>query len=80
MANMNPSEGSHTSRAGAEFYNGKQDAAEDRSVSSRERERDQLQSEVEKFLSEGGKINQVEPRVTADPPKKPSNNYGSRPI
>ncbi len=54
--------------------------AEDRSVSSRERLREELNSAVEAFLASGGKIEKVDPHVTADPPKKPDNNYGSRPI
>jgi len=58
----------------------KDDGADDRSISSRERLRGQLSTDVEEFLARGGKIEQVEPHVTADPPKKPDNNYGSRPI
>lgn len=63
-----------------EFSAAKDDAADDRSVSSRERLRGQLYADVEEFLSRGGKIEKVDPHVTADPPKKPDNNYGSRPI
>lgn len=54
--------------------------SDERSVSSRERLRGQLCADVEAFLARGGKIEQVEPHVTSDPPKKPDNNYGSRPI
>jgi hypothetical protein len=35
---------------------------------------------MEEFLAKGGKVVEVEPNVVADPPKKPDNKYGSRPI
>lgn len=43
-------------------------------------ERDELSKQVEAFLASGGQINYVEPNVLADPPKKPTSNYGSQPI
>ena len=43
-------------------------------------ERDELNKQVEAFLSSGGKIDIIEPNVLADPPKKPTSNYGSQPI
>ncbi len=49
-------------------------------LDSRQKLRAQLQSEVEAFLARGGVIQQVDSNVTADPPQKPGNNYGSRPI
>lgn len=52
----------------------------DLSISSRDKVRKQLEDEVEAFLAKGGKIDQVAPNVTADPPQKPQNNYCSRPI
>lgn len=42
--------------------------------------RDQLSSDVEAFLKQGGKVQQIDDNVRADPPKKPSMNYGSAPI
>lgn len=52
----------------------------DRTVSSREAERRRLEEDMKRFLSQGGKITQVDPNVRMDPPKKPESNYGSRPI
>ena len=43
-------------------------------------ERERLNREIEQFLSGGGEINQIDPNVMADPPKKPENKYGSHPI
>lgn len=63
-----------------EFFGSRDDRAEDRTVTSRARIRDELSSQIEAFLSDGGTINQIEPNVCADPPKKPTSNYGSRPI
>lgn len=58
----------------------KEERLEDHTVDSRRKLREQLQAEVEEFLARGGKIQQVEPNITADPPQKPTNNYCSRPI
>ncbi len=53
---------------------------EERTVASRQKLRDEMAKEMEEFLARGGKIDHVEPNVTADPPRKPDNDYGSRPI
>lgn len=52
----------------------------DFSLAEKNREREALQRQVEEFLARGGTINHIDPNVCADPPQKPSNNYGSRPI
>ena len=46
----------------------------------REQVRDKLSSDIEAFLKNGGNVKRVENNVRADPPKKPSMNYGSAPI
>lgn len=46
----------------------------------RESVRQQLSSDVENFLKNGGSVQRVENNVRADPPKKPTMNYGSAPI
>ena len=51
-----------------------------RSLASRKKLRDKVDNEVENFLNAGGAINEIEPNVMADPPRKPTSNYGSRPI
>jgi hypothetical protein len=38
--------------------------------------RDQLESDVEKFLKSGGTVSEVPKGERADPPRKPENNYG----
>jgi hypothetical protein len=53
---------------------------EERTVASRQKLRDEMSKEIEEFLMRGGKIAQIEPNVTADPPRKPDSDYGSRPI
>ena len=62
------------------FIGSKEESAETRTVASRMRVRNQLDSEIEKFLTQGGKIDNVAPNVMGDPPRKPESNYGSRPI
>lgn len=56
------------------------DDAETLTVSSKEALRRQLEEEMERFLAKGGKIQEIPPDETADPPKKPVSNYGSKPI
>ncbi|MEE2733046.1 MAG: hypothetical protein VYA55_19660 [Pseudomonadota bacterium] len=56
------------------------DDGRDRSLSSREAERRQLQEDMERFLNGGGQIKQIDKDVRMDPPRKPESNYGSRPI
>ncbi|UVL34649.1 hypothetical protein LOY43_27605 [Pseudomonas sp. B21-041] len=50
------------------------------SIEAKNKERDALAKAMEEFLSRGGKVQEVEANVVADPPKKPDNKYGSRPI
>ncbi|PZQ36102.1 MAG: hypothetical protein DI560_25765 [Pseudomonas putida] len=50
------------------------------SMEAKQKERDALAKAMEEFLARGGKVQEVEANVVADPPKKPDNKYGSRPI
>ncbi|TBU71548.1 hypothetical protein DNK06_01480 [Pseudomonas daroniae] len=50
------------------------------SVEAKQKERDALARAMEEFLTRGGKVQEVEPNVVSDPPKKPDSKYGSRPI
>ena len=56
------------------------DDGRDRTLSSREAERKQLEEDMAQFLSTGGEIKQIDRNVRMDPPCKPQSNYGSRPI
>lgn len=67
--------GSSSKAAAAEV-----EALEDFSIASRQKARDELDSQIAEFLARGGKINEVPANVTADPPKKPTSDYGGRPI
>lgn len=64
----------------AEMASSREDAPEARSVTSRCRIRDQLNSDIEAFLQHGGAIHHVDTHVMADPPRRPTSEYGSRPI
>jgi hypothetical protein len=63
-----------------EFVGSNEEMAETRTLASRARLRDQMQTDIEAFLTQGGEISEIAPNVMADPPQKPSSNYGSRPI
>ena len=56
------------------------EALEDFSIASRQKAREELEAQIAAFLARGGKISEVEANVTADPPKKPTPDYGGRPI
>lgn len=56
------------------------ESPEEHTVDSRQKARDQLQAQMDAFVSGGGKVQEVDAHVTADPPQKPGNNYCSRPI
>lgn len=67
----------------ASYSSGSKAAAEvieDFSIASRQKIRDELEEQMAAFLARGGKISEVPANVTADPPKKPSPDYGGRPI
>jgi len=63
-----------------EFFGSREDRPEDRTVTSRAKFRVELSDQVAEFLAKGGTINNIDPNVMADPPRKPQSNYGSRPI
>lgn len=50
------------------------------SIEAKQKERDALARAMEEFLSRGGKVQEVDDNVVADPPRKPDSKYGSRPI
>ena len=50
------------------------------SMEAKQSERDALAMAMEEFLARGGKVQEIDPNVVADPPKKPDSKYGSRPI
>jgi hypothetical protein len=50
------------------------------SAARKQAEREELNQQIEAFLASGGRINYVEANLLADPPKKPTSNYGSQPI
>jgi hypothetical protein len=50
------------------------------SFEAKQSERDALAKAMEEFLARGGKVQEIDPNVVADPPKKPDSKYGSRPI
>ncbi|WP_290577866.1 hypothetical protein [Ketobacter sp.] len=85
-SDMNDSDNNDSDNNGSE--NSKNDSSNiityddgrDRSLSSREAERRQLQEDMERFLNGGGQIKQIDKDVRMDPPRKPESNYGSRPI
>ena len=62
------------------FMGSREETADSRTIASRKRLREKMGTEIEEFLARGGKIDQIEPNVTSDPPKRPVSHYGQRPI
>ncbi len=56
------------------------DDGRDRSITSREAERQELEDAMLAFLSGGGSVQTIEKDLRKDPPRRPESNYGSRPI
>ncbi|MDX1451290.1 MAG: hypothetical protein R3183_01950 [Oleiphilaceae bacterium] len=56
------------------------DVSSESSEEQRNDVRNQLNSDVEAFLKNGGRVQQIADNVRADPPKKPNMTYGSAPI
>jgi len=50
------------------------------SLEAKQKEREALDKAIAEFLARGGKVQEIGNNVLADPPKKPENKYGSRPI
>ena len=50
------------------------------SLEAKQSEREALAKAMEDVLARGGKVQEIDPNVVADPPKKPDSKYGSRPI
>ena len=78
MATYNPIE--QKEQIDLSYMGSRDEQAETRTVASRKRLREQMQSEIEAFLISGGKIQEVEASKVADLPNRPSSNYGSHPI
>ncbi len=70
----------HFERTGDDDFYSQFDDAVTRTVAAKAGQRNQLEDDIQAFLSRGGQVVEVESNVTADPPKRPSSNYGSRPI
>ncbi|ROS02005.1 hypothetical protein EDC56_2454 [Sinobacterium caligoides] len=68
------------SKADLEYMGSRDEAADARTIESRRRIRNKVKEDIEAFITAGGAIDQVAANVTADPPKKPSSNYGGRAI
>jgi len=50
------------------------------SLEAKQKEREALDRAIQEFLARGGRVQEIGTNVLADPPKKPENKYGSRPI
>lgn len=53
------------------------DESGEHTIAARQALRDEMDRQIQEFLARGGKISQIAPEVTADPPRKPSSDYGS---
>lgn len=74
------SSGGASSGGGGSSAKDKDDGADARTVAGRQKVREKLAKDVEAFLARGGRIQEVDANTTADPPVRPTSEYGSRPI
>ena len=70
----------HFERTGDDDFYNQFDDAVTRTVAAKSGSRNQLEEDIQRFLAQGGSVSTVAGGVSADPPKKPVSNYGSRPI
>jgi hypothetical protein len=64
-----------------EFVGSKEEESiQERSLSSRNNLRKEMQEDIDAFINQGGAVEEVPRGMRADPPRKPVSNYGSRPI
>ncbi len=62
------------------FMGSLEETAESRTVASRKRIHEKVDSDISKFLAKGGRIDRVGSQATGDPPRRPVYRYGQRPI
>jgi len=72
--------GGGSSSSGGSVAKDKDDGADARTVAGRQKVREKLAKDVEAFLAKGGQIKEIDANTTADPPVRPTSEYGSRPI
>jgi hypothetical protein len=68
------------SNADLAYMGSRDEAADGRTIASRARIRSKVDEDIEAFIASGGAISHIKANVTADPPKKPTSNYGGRAI
>lgn len=62
------------------FIGSLEEAAESRTVASRQRIHDQVDADISIFLAKGGRISRVDSKVSGDPPRRANYRYGQHPI
>jgi hypothetical protein len=73
-------EGGGAAASGGGGGGGGSDEIDEHTIAAKQKTREELANDVEAFLARGGKIAEIDPNVTADPPKKPESDYRNRPI
>ncbi len=62
------------------YIGSKSELAEERTVESRKKLRDMLETQIEAFISSGGEITRIDNNTTAESVNNPQSTYGNRPI
>lgn len=62
------------------YLGSKSELAEERTVESRKKLREMLDTQVQQFIDSGGEITHVDTNVTTESVKNPQSSYGNRPI
>ena len=80
MARKKPKKATGFDGIDISFLGSREESADERTVESRKKLRASMDAQIEAFLKKGGEIEEVPSNITSDPPKKPSSEYGNRPI
>lgn len=74
------SSGAGSSAGAGKSKAAREEVTDEHTIAARQAARDEMARQIEEFLARGGRIQEIEPEVTADPPRKPGNDYGGRSI
>ena len=80
MARKKPTKITGFNDIDVQFLGSREEPAEERTVESRKKLRDNLNSQVDAFLKNGGQIEAIPPHTTSNANREESTPYGNQPL